>query len=665
MRGTAALPTTASRWSMKSTRWMLTALLLLVALVYWPGLGGGFVFDDYPNIVDNTKLHVGPGSGVREWLGATFSSPALDLKRPLAMLSFAVNHAWTGLDPYWMKLTNLGIHLLNTILVFGLCRRLLSAATPQQGMDGTTNNNRVALWIAAAWALNPINLMAVLLAVQRMESLSHTFVYAGLWLYLVGRVRLKATGHGWTPLATGLLGGVLLGALVKESAVLLPLYALTLEWALLSFATHRQMPDRRLLLVFGCVLVLPALLGVAWLLPGVMQPDAFAGRNFSLGERLLTEGRVLADYLHWTLLPNLGQLSLYHDDYSVSYGLLSPPSTLVAWLLLATLAAATFWLRKRRPLMALGLAWFFCAHLLTATIIPLELVFEHRNYFASLGLCLLLADVLLRLPRGRNQQRIGIAAATALLFLYSGLTALRANEWRNPLVFSITEAAKHPQSPRATYDVARNLIILSEYQAGSPYLPQAFDALERAMAVPGSTPLPESAAITLAARTNTRIRKEWWTRLQDKLIDHPIGPQQEGSLRTLVACNLRNDCPLPETEMINTFLAALDCGPRPEVMNIYGNYALNVLHDPDLALRLWHDTATLAPEVVEYQATLAKLMIASGRPKEATTYIEKIRELGLMGENEAKAYELEILAARELHDRLQSDTRTQALDEDP
>jgi hypothetical protein len=38
----------------RNRSWALLALLLLVALVYWPGLGGGYVFDDFPNLIDNT-----------------------------------------------------------------------------------------------------------------------------------------------------------------------------------------------------------------------------------------------------------------------------------------------------------------------------------------------------------------------------------------------------------------------------------------------------------------------------------------------------------------------------------------------------------------------------------------------------------------------------------
>src|SRR5690606_21589294 len=103
--------------------------------------------------------------------------------------------------------------------------------------------------------------------------------------------------------------------------------------------------------------------------------------------------------LRWTLFPSLRELSLYHDDYVISRGLLDPPSTALSGLLLAGVAGLAVWLRKRRPLAAIGLGWFFAAHLLTATVFPLELVHEHRNYFASMGLCLVLADLLLLAPR--------------------------------------------------------------------------------------------------------------------------------------------------------------------------------------------------------------------------------------------------------------------------
>ncbi|MEO6137420.1 MAG: hypothetical protein ABIP11_01985 [Luteimonas sp.] len=622
-------------------RLLVAGMVLLIVACYWPGLGGGYVFDDFPNIVGNNALHVTFGSGWRAWMAAAFSSPASELQRPLAMLTFALNIAVTGVDPYWMKFTNVGIHALNAWLVYRLTARILQATATPAESDLRVRRERIALWVAAAWALNPINLMAVLFVVQRMESLSHTFVFGGLWLYLAGRARLGTQQRGgWGMLLGGLVGGTLLGLLSKESAVLLPLYALLLEWALLGFA-HQGKRDRRLPVVYLMLLVVPGLAGMAWKAPGLLSPEAWAWRSFTLPERLLTEGRVLVDYLHWTLLPDLSRLSLYHDDFVVSHGLLSPPSTLFAMCGLAALLVLAGWLRTRRPMMALGLAWFFAAHLLTATFIPLELVYEHRNYFASLGLCIALGDLLLRLPTSARWRMLGQIVAIALLAMYTGLTALRASEWSSPLQFSINEASKHPGSPRATYDLARNLIVLTDYQRTSPHLVQARAAVEQAMAVANSSPLPEQAAIVLAERTGMPVPTAWWHQLQSKLRTRPVGPQETGAMAGIVDCEVKHLCDLPTAQMDNSFTAALAHGPNAEMMNIYGNYALNVRHNPTLALLAWRQSASLSPDVVQYQETLARMLIATGAFDEASAKIRNIRKLGRWGQNKTRAHELE------------------------
>ena len=298
-----------------------------------------------------------------------------------------------------------------------------------------------------------------------------------------------------------------------------------------------------------------------------------------------------------------------------------------------------------RPLMALGLAWFFCAHLLTATIWPLELVYEHRNYFASLGLCLVLADALLRLAGDSSRyRRIGVVLAAALLLLYGGTTTLRAREWSNPIRFAMSEAAKHPQSPRATYDLARDYILLSGFDPASPYVDEALAALERARKVPRATALPESAAILLAARTGRSIAQEWWRGLERKLGSGPIGAEGLNALETLAKCTPANHCELPRGPVVSVFENALARQRHPETLSIYGGYALHGLRDPDLALRLWQEAADRAPRVPQYQETLARMLIASGRPDLAAAPIARLRGLGRLGQNEALARELERLA---------------------
>jgi protein O-mannosyl-transferase len=614
------------------------ALAALVMAVYWPGLGGGYVFDDFPNIVRNEALHVTTLSWPH-WLAAAFSSEAGALQRPLAMLSFAVNHYFTGLAPAPMKLTNIAIHAANALLAYGLLRQLLALAP--LGEVSAMRRAWATRFAAAAWALHPINLLAVLFIVQRMESLAHSFVLAGLWLYLAGRQRQLAGDGGWWQVLAGLMGGTAAGVLAKESAALLPVYALVAELCLLGFRTIAPRPDRRLQGLYAAVLLVPGLLGAAWLLPKLLAASAWAHRDFTLAERLMTQTRVLVDYLQWTLFPSLRELSLYHDDYLVSRGLLDPPATLLSALLLAGVVALAVWLRRRRPLAAIGLAWFFAAHLLTATVFPLELVHEHRNYFASLGLCLVLADLLLLAPRNDPLRRGGALVAVLALLAFILTTHLRAREWSDPYRFAVSEAAKHPQSPRATYALG---FIISHMSAGSPATPlleEAFEALERARTVPNTGVLPAQGLLVLAARTGRPADDSWWQDIEHKFATRPIGVAELGALNALTQCAIEEGCTLAVEPMLRLFAVALARGEQPELLSTYGNYVLNVLGDTRLAMQVWNRAAELAPHQAQYQISLARLEIALGQEKAARQRIASLRASGAVGQNEMSAQQLE------------------------
>ena len=624
--------------------WPFLVLVLAVAALYWPGRGGGFVFDDYANIIDNAALHVA-GWDRHAWMAAVFSSDSGLGHRPLPMATFALNHVFTGLDPMPMKLTNIAIHAFNACLVLCLLRTLLALAAP--AVDAR-RREWTARFAAAAWALQPINLMAVLFVVQRMESLCHAFVFAGLWLYLLGRQRQLAgePGGGWRIVA-GIVGGTALGALCKESAVLLPLYAACVEAFALDARDARGRRDRSLLTFFAIVLVLPAILGLAWLLPGLLSPGPWAARDFTLGERLLTESRVVLDYLRWTLFPSLRAFALYHDDIAISRGLLQPMSTAFALTGLALLAAVAAMARARRPLLALGIAWFLCAQLLTATIVPLELVFEHRNYFASLGVCLAVADLLLLAPRGDGARRIGALLAVLWLLWLGMTTTLRAREWSDPLRFATSEAAKHPRSPRATYDRARLLALATGYKPGSPLLPQAFAALEQARAVPDSGVLPHSALLILAARSGTPARDEWWSDMAARLRRGPIGAQETSAIASMSRCARDGQCAFPPASMLAVLQAAQASGQRKaELMNIEADYTFNVLRQPDTAIYLWRRAIALGPGEPQYRINLARVLIALGRVPEARAEIAALRGMGQVGANEQAARDLEARIAK-------------------
>ncbi|KGQ18846.1 TPR-repeat-containing protein [Lysobacter dokdonensis DS-58] len=619
---------------MQRRPWLFPLLLFVaVCAIYAPGLLGGFTFDDFPNIAENAALKLDSLDGA-QWRAAAFSSDAGSLQRPISMLSFAVNSYFAGMDPVSMKATNIVIHGINAVLVFWLVRLLFALAAP-----GVDERRRLwaAMFVAAAWALHPINTMGVLYIVQRMESLAHTFVFAGLAFYLIGRQKQLADGSGRWWIAAGLFGCTALGILCKESAVLLPLYAWLLEACIPALRNSPQKGDVRKL--YMAVLWLPLVAGLFWLYPRVTAPHAFSTRDFNLEERLLTEGRVVLDYLRWTLLPPLRELTLHHDDYVVSRGWMSPPSTLFAMIGLAVLFVAAWLVRARRPLTALGILWFFAAQALTATVIPLELVYEHRNYFASLGLMLVLADLLLFAPRG-NMAHIGVFVAALAGVGYAGITHLRAWEWSNDLKFAAVEATKRPESPRAVYGYGRMLVIASHYKADSPLVPVAVDQLERGMKLPKSGILPHSALLLLAAHTHLPQKDAWWDDMAARLRAGPIGPQEINAVGSIMRCARSRECDFSQPHMIQMFEGAL-ARPHPDMQTLYADYALNVLHEYDLALGLFEGVVRMRPNESQYRINLAKVQISMGRRDAAVKEIATLREMGRFGENEAAALELE------------------------
>jgi protein O-mannosyl-transferase len=631
--------------------WLLGIAFLLTAILYWPGLTGDFLFDDYPNIVDNADLHPHNAS-FPALLNAALSSPASDFKRPLASLSFAANYLATGLDPYWMKLTNLVIHLLNGWLVYLLaCQLLLVAAGKKDKLtlnasssiapDRSSKLRRiylVAALIAAGWMVLPINLTAVLYTVQRMESMANLFVLLGLLGYVIGRRRMLANGSdepvklpGFVLCCISVTVPVLTGILAKETVVMLPLYAILAEWILFGLKGSSGTLDKRVIWLFLFVLFLPMIMGVAWLLPHVLRPGSWQTRNFTLETRLLSELRVVVDYVAWTVLPTPQALSFYHDDFQVSAGWLTPWTTLASLIALIGMLAAIWWLRPRLPLASLGLALFLGAQLLTCTIIPLELVYEHRNYFASFGMLLAIIP-LLAVPKDAFFALPRLTLLAGLGLCWCALTAMTAHAWGNPVLLAQELAERAPASPRAQYELGRTYIIYSHYNPASPFTKLVYAPLEKAATLPGSSILPEQALIFMNARMHLPLKDQWWQSMIAKLKANPVGVQDESSLGALTQCARDGSCDLPKDRMTEAYLAAItNHQPSARLLSMYADYAWNVLGDHSLGLRMAYQTTKLAPTEPAYRITLARMLIAQGQSTEADQQIDALRQLNLGG----------------------------------
>lgn len=414
--------------------------LVLTTAAYWPGLYGGFVFDDYPNIVINENL-----SSLSSWndiLRVVSSGNAGPGGRPLALLSFAAQIASTGFDPFYFKLANLFIHIFNGLVLYFLFVLLL-------GELHVERHRFYSALISAWWLLSPVALTSVLYVVQRMNSMAGTFSLLGLLFYSYFR-SCSDTRPGANFFSFGFLFVFsFLSYYSKENGVLTPLYAWIIEVFVFQCKARTHGWGRFFHLVrwvpFVC-LILAAIFFPWW-----AHLLNFAGRDFSLTERLLTEGRAVGLYFIQTLFPYAKLFSVYHDDFQISRGLFDPPLTVFAIAMHFGMFCFAWLCRRRAPLVSFGICWFYVGHSLESTIFPLELVFEHRNYLPSIGLIVVFLGGVVGLSNRLFSHKKVVVFLVVWVFMFGAVTAVRASAWGDPL-YPIYEAERKQNSSRANYD---------------------------------------------------------------------------------------------------------------------------------------------------------------------------------------------------------------------
>lgn len=449
--------------SLKPTPLMLlAATAVATVLVYWQGLAGPFLFDDYPNL-RHIPLWLDGKLGLYALL---FERGGGAFGRPLSMAIFALNAKLLGYTPFTFKLVNLAVHLLIGGIVFSLARRVLqldAALRPWAAWLAST--------VAALWLLHPLHASTVLYAVQRMAQLSTLLVLSGLWLYLGLRQEIARTSSRYA--TAGVFLGIPLltvsGFLAKENGALLPLLCCVMELCMFPRA-GRPRSIKGFLWAFGA---LPLVAGVAVFLS---RPErflaAYTGRDFDPYERVLSQGRALCDYISQLLLPNPSRMGIFTDDFAISRGWFDPPTTFLAFAALAIASVAAWRFRRYSPAVAFGWAFFLVAHSLEASIVPLELYYEHRNYLPSFGLLIavvaLLALLASRLARqGVRTDRIAKMAMAGMLVVFAISTHGRALVWRNSLTIATASLLSHPESINANSYVFLNAVTLRDAPAAN------------------------------------------------------------------------------------------------------------------------------------------------------------------------------------------------------
>lgn len=427
---------------------------------------GPFLLDDHASLV----LLAEDDRSLRAWIERLLQAPEHVRQRVVSNLSFMTNQAlagaWTSHTPFPFKLGNLLIHLLCAAAVLALARRLalLMGADPAR-----------AAWTgvlaAALFALHPLQISTTLYVVQRMAQLSALFSLLAVLAYIRWRMEIGRVGDVRNVLNLLLVPlFALLAFLSKENGALVPLYLLVIELCFFRFPAGAFRPAKagsgesgpstggaippaeikaRFEMGYGLLAAGPVLAALA-ALPFLWSrfSGGYALRDFSMVERLLTQVHALGHYIGLILWPRVGAMGLYRDDFPVTSSL--DLNTVLLGAALLALAIVAVVLRRRAPVLAFAVLWFFACHAMESSFIALELVFEHRNYLALFGPALALSFALTGI---RRPQWLAPVAATVVLTLLAMQSRSRAQAWSSYESWLQHETMNRPASLRAGTDL--------------------------------------------------------------------------------------------------------------------------------------------------------------------------------------------------------------------
>lgn len=420
----------------------LAVLLVVAWSAYRPGLTGTFLLDDFSNLPA-----LGATGVVDNWdalLRYVTSGGADPTGRPLSLLSFLLDAQNWPAPAQPFKYTNILLHLLNGAL---LCWAMLALAH-RRGIP-ESRASIAALIGAGIWLLHPLLVSTTLYVIQREAMLPATFTFVGIVCWCSGR---NAFDSGkviraiiWMTAGAWLC--TLLATLSKANGILLPLLLVMAEATVLR--TSRAGQGERIRRAVRFVLLgLPILLLLAYL--AYSAPSAIriaeSDRSWTVGQRLLTEPRILTEYLRLLWIPQATSFGVFNDQIQASRSLFQPWTTAPCVALILALIGAGWLLRRRHPIVAFAILFFFAGHLLESSFLPLELAFEHRNYLPA-AFMFWPIGVWVSSPKSRSL--IGYTVAIAALCLLAFMTWTRAGVWGNVQLQARLWGHINPDSPQA------------------------------------------------------------------------------------------------------------------------------------------------------------------------------------------------------------------------
>jgi len=561
---------------------VLFLLSVFLLLCYQNTFNASWHFDDFRNIIRNTRVHIEnlhPGTLFEAVFWKEDNSGVSG--RPVAFFTFALNWYYGKTDVSGYHVVNLSVHILTAFFLYLTVLALFR--TPNLAGRYTGSEHFIALLAAVLWAANPIQTQAVTYIVQRMASMAAMFYVLGIFLYLKARIATSIKIR--LVLYSGVLAAFLLAVGTKENAFMLPASLFLVE--IVFFRDLADPETRKKIIWAGLSMAFVLFVGglVFFMNDGFLSrlQNSYANRTFTLTERVLTQPRIVVFYISQIFYPIADRLSIEHD-IELSTSLFRPWTTLPAILLILGLIGASFRGMAKYPLISFAVLFFFLNHVIESSIMPLELVFEHRNYLPSLFLFVPVAAGVKYLFDSYQKEKHSMAAiiiifTTILIILLGTGTYVRNMAWSNQRTLWQDAMEKAPERARPYVNLSAHYALIGEYD-------RVIELNKKALHL---------KALHLKTDTRKRIQKQAFRNLAAAFI------RREGNHDQAI-------------KMYNRFIDI-----DPDEFGIHYKLALSLIHvgQLDEAMHISQQLVNKLPENIHVLNTTAFIHLRKDEPEKA------------------------------------------------
>jgi protein O-mannosyl-transferase len=385
-------------------------LIFLTLSVYIQIKGHDFInLDDTEYVTDNRHVREGVKLKTISW---AFSSTHASNWHPLTWLSHMMDCQLFGVDPGRHHLINLLLHIINTLLLFIVLKKM-------------TGNLWQSGFVASLFAIHPLHVESVAWISERKDVLSTLFWMLTMWSYTF---YVKAPGiKRYLPVFLFLA----LGLMSKPMLVTLPFVLILLDyWPLGRIRIHRSAINRRIFIekipLFVLVAISSAITFLVQKQGGAVSSLDAIPVNIRISNALVSYGAYIVKMV-------------WPSKMAVLY----PLSDIIPWwkiLLSCTFLISMSYLAirhiKKRPYISVGWFWYL------GTLVPVigivqvgrQAMADRYTYIPLIGIfiiiCWAASEVI---TRWRHIKTTVVAVATAIILVLTAVTFLQVRHWRNSI----------------------------------------------------------------------------------------------------------------------------------------------------------------------------------------------------------------------------------------